>query len=1385
MNNTSTFLKYFLFLFFITPAIQLKAQCNTNIISVRDTISCGDSLELNVIGVGGAYMDDFTPNTLNPLWQSVTTGYIIGMPCGPNTIAAAGGGQHLWFTNGSATPRTITTIPVDVSFGGNICFDFKTGTHPGGLVCDGPEGPNEGVYLQYKTSALGATWTDIQYLSSFPTNQYNSWQNFCYVIPPAAMTVATQFRWNQIQTSGPDYDQWGIDNVSIDGPTGYTPLWNGGTITGSTQLSEMVAPFTTITYDLTFSNWVDDTCTASKTIVVEQPTIDVTLIDVPCDEDTLSAEIDIKRYCEYTLKLWNYLPGTGATQQGWGTGGAAPNNYHFLNLNNNNVFYNSYSMVSGGNNTFEIYTIPVTDGDVLDFLFNNSGNASDECKYTIIDSQSNNLTPPVGIGFPGSSPTDFSTIASCPSTTVYNYNWTNLTTPITTGINTPNVNTTTASFTVPTQVQVYAYDANYPLCNITDTINVSPNISIDAAISGATAICEGDTLTLGFTLTGIPPFTLVLDTGGNTITYNLDNNGNNISNGNPVTFTPTNTATYTILSITDSTGCIGAISTASLTTTINTLPYAGEEDKQEICINSTNAYDLNFLISNENPGGIWTNSVGAPISAIINPSTYGAGTHQFTYIVLGASPCPNDTVVTNITIHPQPVVSSFSASPTTVAQGSQTTLTIVLTGGSPGYNIIISDNNSNTQPLSINAPDTSGTLDVTPTVISPTTYSILSIVDTNGCTANSALTTDVIVEPTPIVNPFTTLTPEICEGTIPNVDMNLASGTTPVTVYYSYNGTNYTEIFNTIGSTNIDLDTSILNLGINTITIDSVIDNSGTHSPTSLIPAPLDITIHENPSVIFNTTTPEICFGDDGVLEFNFITGKAPYSIDYNINTIPQTTLNNLGSGVQTYTLNPQPGLGTNTYTLTLLKDANDCSINPLDSVTIAVNPTPVLGINISGANPICFGDASAINFPVTSGTPPYVVNYSDAGTPTTINVDANGNLLSSGMALVVNPITATTYTLNNVTDSKGCTNTFANNAILDVKELPNVSISSDVEICEQDVTALAFNFDAGSTPWTVNYTVNGSPSSVTLNNPNDNVSISPSVTTTYIINSVSDAFCTTTVIDSTTLKVNPLATIVLSGGGTACDDGSTIDVNFNTTSGTPPFSINYSIGINPYLISNANPNHTISTNQTGIYTITGLTDSKGCTAKSISGSANVVLIPVNESNITATPERTDIDDPIINFINTASHSVTGTWDFGDGENLNSSINKVSHIYADTGTFIVSFTTAGNGCSEIAYQTVIIDPTFSIFIPNAFTPNSNQSNDYFLPIVKNVAEYDFSIYNRLGERVFNTKDINIGWNGKPYNDGKFSEAGVYIYAIVITDTNGKVRTFEGTITLIR
>jgi len=928
---------------------------------------------------------------------------------------------------------------------------------------------------------------------------------------------------------------------------------------------------------------------------------------------------------------------------------------------------------------------------------------------------------------------------------------------------------------------------SYPNTSVTINVNNPPN----AGLSSPLNICADDN--------SIYPLQNELGGGQDLTGYwsvpnPLPNNPN--FDFNPQTM-PAGVYSYTVVAA----PCPDAV--ANVTVTLITPPFSGIPDDQSICINAysaINPYDLSNLLIGSDAGGIWCAGLpgGAAIPSLIDPNTYGVGTFQFSYEVFGTPPCANTTTTINLTINPEPVVNTFTSNIPTISQGNPINLIVDMAVGTPPFTINITDNDvpPNTPTLTIPFPNMINFVSAVPNVIPVTTYSITGITDGNGCTTTSILTVPVTVDPYPIIDPFNTTTAVICYGTIPSVNMMLTQGEAPVTVSYIYNGVTYTEVIGVVGQVapivvNIPLDTSNLNYGANTITIISVTDNSGVPSPNNLIPNPIVVTVNPNPIVTFTTTTPEICFGDPAILEFGFLVGTADFNVDYTINALAQTPLLFNASGTQAYTLTPDPPVTTqvtNTYDMIQVTDANGCQsvINATLPVDIIVNPTPELDISVSGPKPICVGETSALFFPVTSGTPPYNLSYLAGTIPATANVDAAGYIVATGTTQPISPIVTTDYTLVSVTDAKGCVNTLSNSANLLVNELPLVDISGTTEICDQDVTQLYFNFTAGNSPWVVNYDLNGTPSSVTLSNSQDSIAVSPTTTTVYTVSSVSDINCTSPIIDAATITVNPLPEIMVTGGGSVCDDGSEVDVIITTTSGTPTFNIEYTVGINSRLASNIGYQHVISTNEAGVYSVTKATDSKGCIANSISGNATVNINPMPEANIIAYPQPVDITNPLIYFIDQSLFHISGVWDFGDGNTALSNFDKINHTFGDTGTYIVSLEVmTDSGCTVTAYYTIIIDQAFKIYIPNAFTPNNDLDNDYFLPVVDGVEEYDLRIYDRFGQRVFMTEQTNEAWDGKINNGTEYATVGHYAYNIIVIDFNGKKRTFQGTLTLIR
>ena len=819
-------------------------------------------------------------------------------------------------------------------------------------------------------------------------------------------------------------------------------------------------------------------------------------------------------------------------------------------------------------------------------------------------------------------------------------------------------------------------------------------------------------------------------------------------------------------------------------------PNTGTANPQSICINDYNAgnlYNLDNLLTGNPDPGMWMES-GIPIPTNINPNTYGVGTTTFTYEVNGIPPCSNESINVDLTINPEPVINSFTSSAPSTTQGYSIDLIANMSAGSPPFTIDLFDDDSpiNQSTIFI-ATGNTGQVSVFPNVIPNTTYFISLITDGNGCTTNYNGSVPVGVIPYPIIDPFYTLTPEICENDVATIEFNMPQGVVPVTIDYTLNGNPYTEILNSTGITSVVIPNSNLNFGINNFSITSIIDVNNEPAPN--IPNDIQIIYNPNPIANFSTTTPVICFEDDAILEFDFLAGSPPFTVNYTINSVigvPSLLFN--GMGTQTQVINPDPSVGTNTFGIINIIDNEGCIGNITTTSDILVHELPDLDLTISGNNPICVGDISNLSFPVLAGTAPFNLNILEGATSVTLNVDALG--LINGQVYDVSPTNTTNYSLISVSDANGCSKSLSDTKILTVNEIPIVDVSGTNEICFEDITQLYFNFSAGLSPWTLSYDIDGIPAaSFPLSNQFDSISISPATTSVYTFNTLVDANnCTHNFTDAITITVNQLPEVSISGGGEICDDGSTVDVIINTSSGTPTFNIEYTVGISNRIASNIGYQYVLATNEAGIYNVTSITDSKGCIGKDINGTAEVIINPVPIANFSAYPQPADITNPVINFIDNSTGHINGTWDFDDNSTATTNFGKITHRFSDidSGTYFVELYVESNkGCYSIDVQKIVIDKAFIFYIPNAFSPNRDMINDTYKPYVDGVKEYQFKVFSRTGQKIFETNDPNIGWDGYIDNNDNFALSGKYAYSIEIVDLHGKKRNYRGSFLLIR
>jgi gliding motility-associated-like protein len=96
---------------------------------------------------------------------------------------------------------------------------------------------------------------------------------------------------------------------------------------------------------------------------------------------------------------------------------------------------------------------------------------------------------------------------------------------------------------------------------------------------------------------------------------------------------------------------------------------------------------------------------------------------------------------------------------------------------------------------------------------------------------------------------------------------------------------------------------------------------------------------------------------------------------------------------------------------------------------------------------------------------------------------------------------------------------------------------------------------------------------------------------------------------------------------------------------------------------------------------------------------------------------------------------------------------------------------------------VDICATTTMWAPNCFTPNGDESNNVWKPIGTNYFDEYFFIVNRWGNMIFESRDLNVGWDGS--YSGKMCQDGVYIYYLQWKDWDGRLKSTHGHITLLK
>ena len=193
---------------------------------------------------------------------------------------------------------------------------------------------------------------------------------------------------------------------------------------------------------------------------------------------------------------------------------------------------------------------------------------------------------------------------------------------------------------------------------------------------------------------------------------------------------------------------------------------------------------------------------------------------------------------------------------------------------------------------------------------------------------------------------------------------------------------------------------------------------------------------------------------------------------------------------------------------------------------------------------------------------------------------------------------------------------------------------------------------------------------------------------------------------------------------------------------------------------------------------------SNNCDASPLTETVTVVPMPV--PNVQVDPPYVDNEDPTVVLADRSANSASTEWHFENNDVENGKV--IQHTFEgvdqDTAVHVVLTTSNEIGCS-VDYPFSIPVYIYTAWLPNSFTPGSEDENAVFKLYTHNAYEYfHIYIYNRQGLLVFESDDPKFEWDGK--RNGESCPQGAYVYVCNYRKPEAKtLNSRHGTIMLLR
>lgn len=420
--------------------------------------------------------------------------------------------------------------------------------------------------------------------------------------------------------------------------------------------------------------------------------------------------------------------------------------------------------------------------------------------------------------------------------------------------------------------------------------------------------------------------------------------------------------------------------------------------------------------------------------------------------------------------------------------------------------------------------------------------------------------------------------------------------------------------------------------------------------------------------------------------------------------------------------------------------DANGCQYvsNPL---TITINPSPV-PVLVSSTNESCFGAGDGdITVDGSNSIAPYTFAWNTSPQQTT----ATATALSAGSYDVT------------VTDGNSCTGSATFSITSPTQLAINLVSITDVSCYGYTDGSIQLSATGGTSPYT--YLWSNTAQGPALSNVAEG---------TYDVTLTDANNCTETdsyVVGSPTEIVLTVDDIT----DASCFGYSDGSITVSAVGGSSPYSFDWSNNSSGNMINNI---------PAGDYTVS-VSDANNCEVDTMVTVSEPDQLIFSNSDFDSIKFNTTV--PLTIDVQPTTNTYTYNWNPGT---YLSCTNCASPDFSAIHSIVYQVqVTDQNGCTVAGTVKVSVLSDKQVFIPNAFTPNNDFNNDVFYVYANGVAYFHLTIFNRWGEKVFESNNITEGWDG--IYAGKDAMPGVYVYNLTLTFLDGESTKYKGTVTLLK